>query len=67
MYDNLRAEMARKGIGVYQLAEKAGITKQSLYRKLAGKSPFTIKEAKAIKDALEVTMSLDDLFAVNER
>lgn len=64
MYRNLRAEIARKNKTLVELSSATGIKYQTLSEKMRGKSQFTVKEAVAIKEALGVEMSLDELFAV---
>lgn len=64
MYDNLRAEIARKNKTLVDLSNDTGIRYQTLSEKLRGNSQFTVKEAMAIKKALGVDMPIDELFAV---
>ena len=66
MYENLRAEIARKGMTIVELSNATGIRYQTLSEKLRGNSQFTVKEAKAIKSALAVDMPIDELFAAAE-
>ncbi len=63
MYENLRAEIARKNMTLVDLSTATGIRYQTLSEKLRGNSQFTVKEAKAIKSALAVDMPIDELFA----
>jgi transcriptional regulator with XRE-family HTH domain len=63
MYENLRAEIARKNMTIVELSNATGIRYQTLSEKLRGNSQFTVKEAKAIKSALAVDLSIDELFA----
>ena len=62
MYRNVKAEMARRNMTALTLSEKTDIRYQTLTSKLAGASPITIKEAKAIRDALNPELSIDELF-----
>lgn len=62
MYRNLKAEIARQDMTVLTLSEKTGIRYQTLTSKISGASPITIKEAKAIRDAVNPDLSIDDLF-----
>lgn len=62
MYGNVKAEIARRNMTALSLSEKTGIRYQTLTAKLAGASPITIKEAKAIRDALNPELSIDELF-----
>lgn len=65
LYPNLRAELARKGSNVLELAEYMGMTKQNVYNKLNGKVTFTQKDMRTIQDFFKVNGSdytLDYLF-----
>lgn len=64
MYSNLKAEMARKNLTIVDLSEKTGIRYNTLAAKLKGKYPLTLPEALAIKNALDVDLSIDELFAI---
>ena len=63
MYENLRAEIARKNKTLVDLSNATGIRYQTLSEKMRGNSQFTVKEAVAIKEALGVDMPIDELFA----
>lgn len=63
MYPNLRAEMARRNITGYELAEKIGITNGTFSLKFNGKSEFTLDEALKIKNVLESDLSIEVLFS----
>ena len=62
MYLNVKAELARKSMTVIELSKLTGIRYQSLTDKINGKSPLTLDEAKRIKTALGVDISLEELF-----
>ena len=62
LFPNLRAELARKGMSIPQLAELTGIKTTTLYDKFNGRSAFTLDEAVLIRDALGLDMSIDELF-----
>lgn len=62
MYENVKAEMARKNMTIIDLAEATGIKYQTLLDKMRGKTPIKLSEAVRIKWALNLTMSLEDLF-----
>ena len=62
MYPNLRAELARKGIGIPQLAELTNIKTTTLYDKYNGRSAFSLDEAMLIRDSLGLDMSIEELF-----
>lgn len=63
MFPNLRAEMGRKNVDLTTLAEVLGITLQTVSRKFNGKSEWTYNEAIAIKNYLDVDMSVEELFS----
>lgn len=70
MYENLRAEIARKNMSLMNLVDEINKTSyldkpmryQTLSEKLRGNSSFTVKEAISIKNALNVNMSIEELF-----
>ena len=63
MYLNVKAELARQNLSVVDLSNKTGIRYQTLVEKLNGKYPMTLDEAKKIKAALGVDLSMEELFA----
>jgi len=63
MYLNVKAELARQNLSVVDLSNKTGIRYQTLIEKLNGKYPLTLDEAKKIKAALGVDLSMEELFA----
>ncbi len=63
MYLNVKAELARQNLSVVDLSNKTGIRYQTLVEKLNGKYPLTLDEAKKIKAALGVDISMEELFA----
>lgn len=62
MYENLRAEIARKNKTLMDLSNEIGMRYQTLSEKIRGNSSFTVKEAISIKNALNVNMSIEELF-----
>ncbi len=50
----LKAEMVMKEIKIPTLAQKIGIDKVTFYRKISGKSEFTIGEIYKIIDVLKI-------------
>lgn len=62
MLENLRAEMTRYGVSVDDLHKVINKTVRATREKVAGRSPFTIQEAQAIRNAFFVGMSLEYLF-----
>lgn len=61
VYPNLRAEMARKNVNITDLANVLDLRLATVSIKLK-KGTFTLKEAKIIKQYLNVEMSLEELF-----
>ena len=56
--NKLKAKMVERGFNVAQVAEKIGIDRSSLYRKLNNQGEtLTVKEAKAIVKVLNITPS----------
>lgn len=56
--NKLKAKMVERGLNVSQVAEKIGIDRSSLYRKLNNEGEtLTVKEAKAIVKVLNITPS----------
>lgn len=51
----LKAEMVKQNVHVEELAEKIGMTKSALFRRMNGSVDFSVKEAKKIKNALKLT------------
>ena len=66
MFPNLDAEMARKKVTRYALAEKVGKTPTTVSLKLNGKAPLTLAECIEIKNAVNPECSVDYLFATDE-
>lgn len=63
MYPNVKAEMARRGMSIKDLAKAMGCSGANLCKKLNGKIVLTYKEATRIKAILGVDTPLEDLFA----
>ena len=62
MLRTLKAEMARRDMTALDLSEKTGIRYQTLTAKISETSPITLKEAKAIRDAVNPDLTIDELF-----
>ena len=62
MFPTLQAEIARKGWAASYLAELVGMVPSNLSAKMKGKYGFSLEDAKKIKKALGVDMSIDQLF-----
>lgn len=63
MFPNLKAEMARKGLTVVELAKMSGMPYTTLSPKIRGERPLTYKETLRIKEALGVDVPLEILFS----
>lgn len=59
----LEYEMKKRGYTRESLAAAIGISRSALYRKLAGKSEFTLAEIRAIADVLDLTNTTAIFFA----
>jgi transcriptional regulator with XRE-family HTH domain len=66
MFPNLRAEMARKGIGSAQMSARVGFTPRSLSNKLNGKTEFTRSEMFKIQKELFPDLTVEYLFSYSE-
>lgn len=66
MLNNLRAELARKGLEVSAITDVVGKTDRSNRDKIRGISTFSITDAIKIRDNLFPGMSLEYLFARDE-
>lgn len=62
MYNNLRAEMARKYVLSKDIAKALEMREATISSRLTGKTEFSFKEAKAIKDIFFPYAELDYLF-----
>lgn len=67
MYSNLDAEMARAKITQAHLAKELGMTPTTLSFKLNGRSNLSLKECVRIKRILGTDLSIDYLFAEDEK
>ena len=62
MYPHIDIELAKARMNRKKLAEKTGISYNTLLLKLAGKSIITLDEGFAIKKALKTSLSIENLF-----
>lgn len=62
MYNNLEAELARKGMTKKALAKLIDCTPSTLSMKLNGKSPLNLSEAAKIKRIIGTDIPLEELF-----
>ena len=53
IYPNLEAELARAGIPKKKLAKVIGVSNNTLYSRLSGKTELTLSEARIIRAYLE--------------
>jgi DNA-binding Xre family transcriptional regulator len=63
MYANLKAEIARHGKKKSELADKLGITENTLINKIKGKSEFTLTEIQTLLKEFP-TATMDYLFEI---
>ena len=66
MYPNLRAELARRNLGLQEIADLLGLTTSSASKKIAGKQTMTLSEAFKIQKWLNTDITLDELFKREE-
>lgn len=66
IYPNVRIAMARLNWTIDRLSKETGIPLSTLHDRLTGKRDLTFGQAYAIKRALGVEMSLDELFEMEE-
>lgn len=45
IYENMRVEMARKDLTILDVAQNIGMNRETLSRKLSGRSPISLVEA----------------------
>lgn len=62
MYPNLRAEIARQGFSLSDVAEKMGMTLSNLSKKLKGEITLSFYEAKRLKEIVKTDLPLEVLF-----
>lgn len=62
MFSNLRAEMARKQITIIKISELLGVNRDTVSRKLSGKSPLFLNEALLINKELFPNKKITYLF-----
>lgn len=62
MFSSLRAEMARNEVTVEQLAKEVGVSRETMGRKLSGKSDIKLNEALLISRKFFPNVSIWELF-----
>ena len=62
MYKNLKAEMARNSVRGKDIARALGTREATISSRLTGKTEFSYKEAKRIKDTFFPNVELEYLF-----
>ncbi len=62
MYKNLKAEMARNSVLGKDIAKALGTRQATISSRLTGKTEFSYKEAKRIKDTFFHNVELEYLF-----
>lgn len=63
MFSSLRAEMARNGVTIEQIAKEVGVCRETMSRKLSGKSDLKLNEALLISKKFFPNVSVWDLFS----
>jgi DNA-binding phage protein len=53
--NELKAEAVRKGLTIDEVAEKAGIKKTTMWRRIQDSGNFTIKEIESIANTLDLS------------
>lgn len=61
---NLRIEMAKRNLGIRDIAEAMGVERSTASRKLSGKGKFTLCEAVNISEKLFDGLDLKYLFSL---
>lgn len=61
-FSNLRAEMARKGVTVQEIADLIGVNRDTVSRKLSRKSPLNLSEAFVIERTFFPGLGISYLF-----
>ena len=62
MFNNVDAELKRKGMTRGNLATALEMSPSTMSLKLNGKSPISLEEARKIQAILAVDLTLDELF-----
>lgn len=62
-FENLRAEMGRRQITIGNIADRIGMNRYTLGRKLSRNSPLNLNEAFDIADKCFPDMTVEELFA----
>ena len=62
MFENLRAEMARKNITITEIAKTIGVNRDTLGKKFSGKSSLNLDEAFLIQKKFFPEMEVQLLF-----
>ena len=65
MYENVKAEMARKDLTIKDIAKGIGMNRDTLSRKLSGRSCLNLDEAFAIQKAYFPDIPIRVLFKEN--
>lgn len=66
-YESLRAEMARRNLTLKEMSIAISMNRDTLSRKLSGKSPLYLDEAFTIQRTLFPGMDVDYLFGLTRR
>lgn len=62
MFRNIEIIIFQKGLSKREIAQKLGMTYNTLLLKLSGKATFTLDEALKLKEILGSSLSIEELF-----
>lgn len=62
MFRNIEIIIFQKNLSKREIAKKLGMTYNTLLLKLSGKATFTLDEALKLKEILESSLSIEELF-----
>lgn len=65
VFPNLRAEMSRKDLGIVEMAQVMNYNRDTLARKLSGRSNINLSEAFKIQQEFFPELDVEYLFAAN--
>lgn len=63
MYPNLKAEIARRNLTNAAVASAIGLSESQFSQKMNGIYPFSLKQAIEIKNFLNTTLTIEELFS----
>lgn len=63
-FTNLLVEMTRAGLTQKELSARVKIRPETLSKKIAGKTEFTLRECREIRDVINPELKLEYLFKI---